>query len=332
MRQPQAKAIAPRGVPAGPLTSATRPRRQRGVGRHVATSRCCNHARKDKPATGSNAPLPCMRRTGCCPSSSPGPRSHTPAPIGGRLNPSSGVSPTAAAGDQHRPAAPRAVDAQRAAERGHAVGDADEPVARAVGAADAVVADLDAQHAVRRPRRAPRARRARVLDDVGQRLGDDEVGARLDLRREPLAPGRRRRPGGRAAPRTRRRRPAARRASGPRGGCRAPARAARHRRARRARAPRRRSASAAPGRRASARCASLSVTIVCTSRCWAPSWRSRTTRRRASSPAVEHARARRGELVAAVGVGDRGVEQLGELRQPLLGVVRRRRRGPPRSR
>ena len=46
-----------------------------------------------------------------------------------------------------------------------------------VGAADAVVADLDLDHAVRRaPTRTRRAVGLGVAGDVGQRLGDDEVG------------------------------------------------------------------------------------------------------------------------------------------------------------
>ena len=46
----------------------------------------------------------------------------------------------------------------------------------------------------------------------------------------------------------------------------------------------------------------------------------------------EQARARGGELVAAVGVGDRGVEQLGELRHALLGVGGRRLLAAPARR
>ena len=83
-----------------------------------------------------------------------------------------------------------------------------------------------------------------------------------------------------------RRRPGDLHASGPPGGSRGPAREARRCPARRDRAPRREATGAAPCPSLSARCASFSVTIVWTRRCWAPSWRSRTTRRRASSPAV----------------------------------------------
>ena len=154
-----------------------------------------------------------------------------------------------------------------------------------------------------------RPRRARVLDDVRQRLGDDEVGARLDVRRQPLRADvdvdRKVEP--RHEVSTPARSPPRVSAAGrmPCASSRSSALPARRCRAPRRGGPRRRRSRERP-------LASLSVTIVCTRRCCAPSCRSRTTRRRASSPAVEHARPRGGELIAAVGVGDRGVEQLGE--------------------
>ena len=86
-----------------------------------------------------------------------------------------------------RPAA--LVDLEPAVERRDPVGEAAQAgAARRVGAADAVVADLD-----RRP--APfvaldpdlGARGLGVAGDVGERLGDDEVGGRLDRRGQPLA-------------------------------------------------------------------------------------------------------------------------------------------------
>ena len=128
--------------------------------------------------------------------------------------------------------------------------------------------------------------RVRVLGDVGERLGDHEVGRRLDRLGQPLARasrrGRPRSARARRAPRARRR---ARGRRARRGGCRAPARAAR-------RAP----ASAPPGRRRAARSARSGslctlpwarrmVSESATSRCWAPSCRLRSSRRRSAVPA-----------------------------------------------
>ena len=100
------------------------------------------------------------------------------------------------------------------------------------------------------------------------------------------------------------------------------ARAARPSPARRGRAPR----SAARGHRPrsfwSARLASFSVMTVWTSRCCAPSCRSRTTRRRSSSVAATiRARATRADLRPRFGVRDRRRDQLGEASiQARLGV------------
>ena len=55
-----------------------------------------------------------------------------------------------------------------------------------VGAADAVVADLDLELVAVEPDRHHGVRRAAVLADVGERLGDHEVGRRLDRHRQPL--------------------------------------------------------------------------------------------------------------------------------------------------
>ena len=77
--------------------------------------------------------------------------------------------------------------AQRAVERGQPVGEAAQAgAAGRVGAADAVVADLDGDAAVQAPDGDRGVRRLRVLGDVGQRLGDHEVGRALDRSREPL--------------------------------------------------------------------------------------------------------------------------------------------------
>ena len=159
-----------------------------------------------------------------------------------------------------------------------------QPVAVGIGAADAVVADLDAQRPVVHPRAYLGALGVRVLDDVGERLGDDEVRARLDLRRAAARPARR--PDRQVEPRDdrvdARPQPAARedRREDPVRQL-AQLGVALLRLLERL-ADERRPPRPSPSRNAC--CASFSVTIVCTSRCCAPSWRSRTTRRRASSP------------------------------------------------
>src|SRR5687768_13387226 len=67
----------------------------------------------------------------------------------------------------------------------HPILEAAEPrAARDVGAADAVVFDLDNHVVGVRADGYVRSRRARVLDDVGERLRDDEVAGRLHGRRE----------------------------------------------------------------------------------------------------------------------------------------------------
>ena len=129
-------------------------------------------------------------------------------------------------------------------------------------------------------RHAGRAR-AGVLGHVGQRLGDDEVGRRLDRRRIALLGGRRPRP---AAARDRpapRRRPRGRGWSGSPGGCRARARAARRGPRAPTPAPRRPAVRRRDRRQRDAGPAA-DVMIACTKRCCAPSCRSRTTRRRCS--------------------------------------------------
>ncbi len=57
---------------------------------------------------------------------------------------------------------------------------------RGVGPADAVVADLDLELLALAADGHVRVRRGAVLPDVGERLGDDEVGRRLDRHRQPL--------------------------------------------------------------------------------------------------------------------------------------------------
>ena len=105
---------------------------------------------------------------------------------------------------------------------------------RGVGAAAAVVGDRR-RSACRRSRstRDVGARGVRVADDVGQRLGGEEVGGGLDGRRAALLGRRTRSPTGSGARRDERaqRRRRARARSAPPGGCRGRARAARRWRA-----------------------------------------------------------------------------------------------------
>ena len=77
-------------------------------------------------------------------------------------------------------------EGEPAAEGGHAVVDPDESVAARIGAADPVVAHLEVQHAVLDRRGHRGGSGARVLDDVRERLRDDEVRVGLDLRRQAL--------------------------------------------------------------------------------------------------------------------------------------------------
>ena len=128
---------------------------------------------------------------------------------------------------------------------------------------------------------------SRVLGHVGERLGDREVGGRLDRRRQPLvAAPRRPRPAparARRAPRS----PARGRArSAPPGGCRGRARAAR-RTPRASSSPRRSRNGAGRRRGPCSACARATRTssASATSRCCAPSWRSRSILRRAASAA-----------------------------------------------
>ena len=88
-------------------------------------------------------------------------------------------------GDQ-RPAAGCIPDRQPPAERGDAVGDAHQAVPARIRAARAVIANMDVEHPVLDECADLRVLRVGVLDHVRQRLRHDEVGARLDLGREPL--------------------------------------------------------------------------------------------------------------------------------------------------
>ena len=84
------------------------------------------------------------------------------------------------AGAHQRAGALRAGDLEGAVERADAVAEATQACALAgLRAADAVVADVDHGVAVLAPDLDAGVRRVRVLGDVRQRLGDDEVGRRL---------------------------------------------------------------------------------------------------------------------------------------------------------
>ena len=178
-----------------------------------------------------------------------------------------------------RAGAGRALDEQRAVERLDPVAQAGQPAAGRVGAAGALVADAQHERSLRIGTTSTSAGAAGVLGDVRQRLGDDEVGDRLDHRQEPLgqlAPVPR--PGWPTAAQRLERGRAAR-------GRRAPAARSRGR-GREARRSRRRPRGGRRGRargpragRSSRSSALPSCMLSATSRACAPSWRSRSIRR-----------------------------------------------------
>ena len=199
---------------------------------------------------------------------------------------------TTRTGSPPRPSCPRprrAGDLEPAVERGDAVREpAQAGAAGGIGAADAVVARRSTTTVAvdARARATARACASRVPGDVGERLGDDEVGGRLDA-------GGSRSAGARDLDRYRRARPAsastaARRPRSlstagwmPRASSRSSAVAC-------SSSAIASSSSAAPAvgvrRRAGLR-ASRRSSASATSRCWAPSWRSRSSRRRSASAA-----------------------------------------------
>ena len=134
-----------------------------------------------------------------------------------------------------------------------------------------------------------------VLGHVRQRLGRDEVGGRFHHGRES-APREFRRATGTGARSAKLFdcRGESRGCSAPRGGGRARARATPRSQRRVLAAPRREAEQCRL--RAVLLAASCSVIRARTSRCWAPSWRSRTTRLRCSSPAVDDAGTRGDQL------------------------------------
>ena len=82
---------------------------------------------------------------------------------------------------------------ERALDRGHPVTQAGQAAAGMLDrAATPVVAHVDQQRRAELLDAHAGLRRPAVLGQVGQRLGDDEVGARLDRRRRPAAAARRR--------------------------------------------------------------------------------------------------------------------------------------------
>ena len=154
-----------------------------------------------------------------------------------------------------------------------------------VGAAHAVVAHLHHQPPIVALHVHGGVAGLGVLGHVGERLGHHVVRGQLHRLGQPLAGQ-----GGRARPAPARAGPAsrarcrARGRSAPRGGCRGPARAAPPARRRAPRPRRRSSASAASGSSRSLSRAMRRFSAIDTRRCWAPSWRSRSSRRRSSSP------------------------------------------------
>src|SRR5262245_33026791 len=98
-----------------------------------------------------------------------------------------------------RPVTGGAFDVQRAVEGFDAVAEADEAGPGFVGAADPVVADVDEQVSIGVVDLDADVRGVRVLADVGERLGGDEVGGGLDRGGEALG-GRRDGDGDRCPP------------------------------------------------------------------------------------------------------------------------------------
>ena len=195
---------------------------------------------------------------------------------------------------------------ERAVERGEAVlHPAQAGAGSRVGAAAAVVGDLDRSGAVLGPVDAHvGAGRARVADDVGQRLGDEEVGGGLDRRRAARL-GEYSRPTGsgarRASVRSAATSPSSVSTAGwmPRASSRSSSVASRAPRATLAELL----ALASASERALDHLAGPAPTA--SSRFWAPSWRSRSSRRRASSAAATmRARESRSSRSRREAVGD----------------------------
>ena len=193
-RRPHARPAPPRRPARGPHPARARGARadgrgtleqghRRGAGRHPARGR----EARDRASSASSASAAAPRTTAAC----------------SRCSSSSEGDP----GADERPRAARGLDLERPVERAHAVAEAAQAAA-----------------ARRRPRRRspssrtsttaqpfsrrtcdPRVRGAGVLGDVGQRLGDDEVGARSRPRSGAAPPARSRArpapaPGSRATP------------------------------------------------------------------------------------------------------------------------------------
>ena len=179
-------------------------------------------------------------------------------------------------------------DAQPPVQRRDAIGQpAQARAAGLVGAADAVVGDLDHRAAGRVPDAHGDRGRLRVLGDVGQRLGGDEVGGELDRLGQATRQPRTETVVGTGERAASDRAPRRGRGRAPRGGSRAPARAA----------PASdwaswslavdASCSAADGSsRGCGPAAGAAAATSATRRCCAPSCRLRSRRRRSASPAA----------------------------------------------
>ena len=200
------------------------------------------------------------------------------------------------------PAAGRARDVHGSAERVDAIGEAPEPGAACrVGAADAVVGDLHDEAVVLARDRHRGAGRAGVLGDVGEGLGDQVVGGDLDGRAGALIDVDR--DGDRQRARAR---PSVSASSSPRSrtaGCR-PAASSRSSCSDAASCSWAAASSRAWSESGARSMASRRSWIAReTSRCWAPSWRSRSSRRRSASLALT---TRAPDRVASSGAARRG--------------------------
>ena len=179
----------------------------------------------------------------------------------------------------------RARDAQPAVERLDAVGQAAQPAAaRVVGAADAVVGDLDRRAVAVAPHAHVGARRVGVLRDVRQRLAGDEVGRELDRLRQAAGRLAGRPSSARRARRERARGRRARPCSSTAGWM--PRASSRSSSSERRELLARGGDERLGGRSSPTRfCSRRSCSAIATSRCCAPSWRLRSSRRRSASPA-----------------------------------------------
>ena len=222
------------------------------------------------------------------------------------------------------PSPSTAADVDGPAQGLDAVGEADQArAARRVGPADAVVADRQQQPAVARCERNLDARRLPMLRRVRQGLGGDVVRRDLDRlgnRASVVTSSSTGIAERRASVRNAGPRPPRERIAGwiPReSSCRSVTASTSPV------AMRDSSARRSPRSGGTAASAARTARPSETSRCWVPSWRSRSIRRRASSDGGDDPPARGGKLGSAVRIRDRGGDQLGEGSEAGLRVRRR---------